>query len=117
MYTLIFLSEQRIQSPEDLAYVGLFFTFYLLGVALSVAHLTVGQMDREDWILVFIPLLYYGLIPLHGEFHDANVNALWELTFQWTIPSAVVGFVIGSYIKRLNKTSPTSSDDDESNQT
>lgn len=116
MYPLI-LAEQKIQSPEDLLYVGLFFTIYLLGVAVSVAHLTVGQMDRDDWILVFLPILYYPLIPLHGEFHDANVDALWGLTFQWTIPSAVVGFFIGSYIKRLNRTSPSSSDDDESNQT
>jgi hypothetical protein len=112
MNPLIFMAGQRIQSPEDLLYVGLFFTIYLLGVAASVAYLTVGQMDRGDWLLVFLPILYYPLIPLHGEFHDANVEVLWELTFQWTIPSAAVGFVIGRHLKRIITTNSASPDDD-----
>jgi hypothetical protein len=106
------ISGELSTDPEQVFYVGLFFGLYLIGVAGSTLVLRVGKLSRDDWILVFTPVAYYFLIPLHGVNKDANVDVLWSLTFQWTIPAATVGFVIGGLIKRT-KSKPTDSNEDD----
>lgn len=75
--------------------------------------LRVGKLTRDDWILVCTPLFYYFLIPLQGKTQDANVDLLWSLTFQWTTPAAIFGFVVGSYLKRTQKPPKDDIDIDE----
>lgn len=76
---------------------------YLGGVVGACTLITIGSLKRDDWILVFTPTLYYALIPLHGEFHDADVDLLWGLTFQWTPPAIALGCIIGSVIKKTSR--------------
>ena len=92
-------------SPDQVFYIGLYFGLYLIGIAGATMVLRVGKLTRDDWILVCTPFVYYFLIPLQGKSQGANVALLWSLTFQWTIPAAILGFVVGSYIKRTKKPS------------
>ena len=107
------ISAELSKDPEQVFYVGLFFGLYLIGVAGSTLVLRVGKLSRDDWILVFTPVAYYFLIPLQGINKDANVDTLWSLTFQWTIPAATVGYVIGSLIKRAKSKPKDPKEDDE----
>ena len=97
------LDESLSTTPDEVFFVGLFFIAYLVGIAHSIAQLRFVALTRDDWIWVFTPILYYALIPLHGNIRNANVELLWELTFQWTPPAAAVGYIIGSVIKRTKQ--------------
>jgi hypothetical protein len=107
------LFSELSSSPDEILFVGLSFAGYLILLAGSVALLRIGSLNRDDWMWVSITLVWYPTIPLLGTFRNANVELLWELTFQWTFPAATVGFLVGSYIRRANKKKPDELDSDD----
>jgi hypothetical protein len=108
------LDDSLSSTSDEVFFVGFFFVAYLICFAYSVAQLRMGSLTRDEWVWVFTPALYYALIPLHGNIRNANVDLLWELTFQWTPPAAAVGFIIGSVIKNTKEKRRDESEGDES---
>ena len=96
-------------SPDDVWYVVLYFAIYLGTVSNTAMLLKMGSIEKSDRLVLYIPLLYFPSLFLHGEVYGANVNYILTLIAQWTIPAALFGYCIGLYYHKLKKRKENSS--------
>ena len=102
-------------SPDDVWYVVLYFFIYLGTVSNTAMLLKMGSIDKSDRLVLYIPILYFPSLFLHGELYGANVNYILILTAQWTIPAALFGYCIGLYYHKLKKRKEIGPSDESAN--